>query len=1082
MKKAFKRTFSVCLASAILASTGSAAITANAEQTENPATNLSAPVSSEERHSSDGNYMPREESHMVSLSDYYAFEGEGHSTPADLPDECDNSANENKRFFPAIDTQGSIGACEAWASTYYTYTYERNRALGIDTTPENTFSPSWTYNLCNGGNDSGSQGFQIYNVIRIAGAARRKDVPIYQDNRPESNWRDWFTTGENWANATHDRLTAVKYFRTRTTAPNGVVYNEGTPVPSEGTPVTGPKDSDLDMMKVALNDGHVLNISSCIFSWKTTYIKESSEPGVDNRFAGHKAIMYSDGFDGSHGLTVVGYNDNIWIDINNNDMVDSGEMGAMKIANSWGEIDGTNGFYWMAYDALNKVSAVKDAPAASLRYCLISEPAVVKVENKDYSSGILFKCVLNSDCRYETKVDITAREKSTGKTYTSTIAPYNTNFYLSDSENYNGVEKTLGYNGEKGACDGTFYYDLNNVVSDISLDNINDFDWTVRVNNMFDNSSYPIVKELLIVNMDSGKAYSFMNGSNVTVRDSYKDFTSSNIEFGFNAAVRVTPGSDIGVYENADIKVSANGSKGSLSYNIECTKDGSTVFTSDSDSVSYQFTEAGVYTITASVTNAQGETVTTTKDITVRNTSIENITPDRNKLYPNQAVTFTPDVQNLASVIDASCFTYTVTKDGVSTQYAAGAHNELEWVPTETGVYTVKLDIDYLGNHLADKTVSFTVNEKPTDIVTIYYSGYTTPYIHYRTAGGSWTTAPGVAMEQSSEVSGYPFEYTIELDGAQYAEVCFNDGNGHWDSKNGANYRFEKGSYKFSNGTITPYEKPVYSTALNISEYAVKDCPLSFYTYTKNGAGSYKYTFTVTHNGVTKVLAENNYSYSASFTPDEIGDYVVSVTVKDAQGKTTSDTKTVTVKEVKITELHIAPETGKVGQPVQISLDVDGHFEGIDSYVSIYHSYWTDSLYLGKNVTGTWTPNEADEYTITASIRFNGRTVASVTKEYTVEEAPVPENTVTIYYNGYANPNIHYQVGSGAWTNVPGVAMEAANDVPGYTHKYTIDLGDADYANVCFNDGNGHWDSRNGANYRFTKGTYKFSNGTITAM
>lgn len=79
MKKAFKRTFSVCLASAILASTGSAAITANAEQTENPATNLSAPVSSEERHSSDGNYMPREESHMVSLSDYYAFEGEGHS-------------------------------------------------------------------------------------------------------------------------------------------------------------------------------------------------------------------------------------------------------------------------------------------------------------------------------------------------------------------------------------------------------------------------------------------------------------------------------------------------------------------------------------------------------------------------------------------------------------------------------------------------------------------------------------------------------------------------------------------------------------------------------------------------------------------------------------------------------------------------------------------------------------------------------------------------------------------------------------------------------------------------------------------
>ena len=37
-------------------------------------------------------------------------------------------------------------------------------------------------------------------------------------------------------------------------------------------------------------------------------------------------------------------------------------------------------------------------------------------------------------------------------------------------------------------------------------------------------------------------------------------------------------------------------------------------------------------------------------------------------------------------------------------------------------------------------------------------------------------------------------------------------------------------------------------------------------------------------------------------------------------------------------------------------------------------------------------------------------------------------------------------------------------------------------ANVCFNDGHNNWDSQNGANYRFTKGTYTFSNGTITAM
>ena len=72
--------------------------------------------------------------------------------------------------------------------------------------------------------------------------------------------------------------------------------------------------------------------------------------------------------------------------------------------------------------------------------------------------------------------------------------------------------------------------------------------------------------------------------------------------------------------------------------------------------------------------------------------------------------------------------------------------------------------------------------------------------------------------------------------------------------------------------------------------------------------------------------------------------------------------------------------------------------------------------------------------------------------------------------------------GNGNWTSVPGVAMTATNEVSGYTHKYTINLGTSTYANVCFNDGKGNWDSRNGANYFFEKGTYKFSNGNITKM
>ena len=103
------------------------------------------------------------------------------------------------------------------------------------------------------------------------------------------------------------------------------------------------------------------------------------------------------------------------------------------------------------------------------------------------------------------------------------------------------------------------------------------------------------------------------------------------------------------------------------------------------------------------------------------------------------------------------------------------------------------------------------------------------------------------------------------------------------------------------------------------------------------------------------------------------------------------------------------------------------------------------------NNTLEWTPEEDGNYTITCDIMVRNDLVASKTVDYTVKD-----NSITMYYKGYSNPNIHYQVGSGSWTNVPGVAMTATNEVSGYTHKYTINLGNATYANVCFNDGNGN--------------------------
>ena len=90
-----------------------------------------------------------------------------------------------------------------------------------------------------------------------------------------------------------------------------------------------------------------------------------------------------------------------------------------------------------------------------------------------------------------------------------------------------------------------------------------------------------------------------------------------------------------------------------------------------------------------------------------------------------------------------------------------------------------------------------------------------------------------------------------------------------------------------------------------------------------------------------------------------------------------------------------------------------------------------------------------------------------------------PENTVTIYYKKkWANTYIHYQVGSGEWTTVPGVCMEDNGD--GYA-KITLNIGKASSIKACFNDGGSNWDNNGEKNYYIGAGTYRINNGKLVA-
>jgi len=897
---------------------------------------------------------------------------------SDLPSKVDNSQS---KYFPPIKSQGRVGSCVAWAETYYQFSYTQNKKLNRTATYENSFSPLWTYNFTNFSDDIGSYDSATYSVLRNIGAPTIKNSPNITDPAK------WTATKEAFDEAQKYKLSSYSYIST----------GDGE------TPITNSKSSNLDTVKTALINGEVLTFSTHA-SYGFTYgiIQKNSQVPENTKYAGQYIVPYLVSTRGGHRMTIVGYDDDIWYDINEDGKVQEGEKGAFKVANSWGDDWMNNGYIWISYDSINITSSVNNSTVLSnrVRANCIDNIARISVKPVSDCSNINLEYTLSSKSRNDIEIKIIAKNKATGSTYSSYSEPFETysNYY---------VNNDYSFDGTKTEAKGTFTYDLNSIVKNLNSNNVEDYTWTFSFQDTDNNDSTLSVSDVKIVDNNNNKTYK----------------------------------SDL----NGTVKLNGN-----------------------------------------------------SKDITVNG---GGTTPDKNA-------------------------------------------------------------------------------------VTIYYKGYSSPYIHYQVGDGNWTTVPGKAMTPDTTVDGYTHTYTIDLGTSDYANVCFNDGNNNWDSKNGQNYKFKKGTYTFKNGVITPIEvdnnfgiksfditpadgkieagdyvsmkvtlKNATSDAVSkftyldsnnhevtIYDYAgASGCLWQFNksgtyrvrVYSKESYGSTNYvmaekTVTVAEKQPLKINQFNinsntgsvpfcdnvNMSVNASggkapyqyefamnqyntrtvlqpfstkniFTviPEYIGNYNYEVTVKDATGATVTVTKSIYVAQACIDNLNVSSSTVKVNDIVKFSADI----KNLSSLVT-YHDYTytvtkdnkTETLTTNSDRTANWTPKEAGKYTMLLQIKHNGKYIAGRSIEVTVDKAS--ENVVTIYYKGYSTPYIHYQVGNGSWTDAPGYKMTATNEKTGYTHKYTIDLGTSTYANVCFNNGNGSWDSRNGQNYHFEKGTYTFSNGNMTKI
>ncbi|HEY0467128.1 MAG TPA: choice-of-anchor D domain-containing protein, partial [Polyangiaceae bacterium] len=287
------------------------------------------------------------------------------STPAALPSSVDNSA---LPAFPEIRSQEGIGSCVAFAVGYYQYTYALGRLAGWNnknTTNTNKVSPKWLYNLVNNGSDNRTSAYAVHAILKEHGALTWSDFPYQGDASNPLNYHEWPHTSAAWKNA-------LKYKSL------GVAWVDAPTTPSA-----------LSQVKSMLANGQVLTFDTYIYSWEFEQLDDDPATNADDAFVGQSIVTWMNGYQGSHEATIVGYNDDLWVDINANGVVDGGEKGAFKIANSWGQEWQNAGYAWIAYDALKWQTQVPGGPATDTRGGIMNQVWALAGARTNYQPNLV---------------------------------------------------------------------------------------------------------------------------------------------------------------------------------------------------------------------------------------------------------------------------------------------------------------------------------------------------------------------------------------------------------------------------------------------------------------------------------------------------------------------------------------------------------------------------------------------------------------------------------------------------------------------------------------------------------------------
>ncbi|MFN8208260.1 MAG: hypothetical protein U0T82_12765 [Bacteroidales bacterium] len=332
----------------------------------------------------------------------------------------DNSASP---YFPPIMQQGYVGSCDWFAVAYYQMSYTRNRMLNKAYTPEETFSPKFGFTLINNGKDyPWNMWFvDVYELLKKHGCPFLPDCPY--DAAEGRHYREWVVDSAVWRRAINNRIAG---------------YESLT--------------FDLNRVRALLRAGEVLVIQ---FNPGTVqYLKAMDNPltGKDDAAAGEQVL--AGGTAGpDHTVCMVGYNDHIWIDRDEDGKITADELGAFKIAESIGDGNVNKGFRWMSYAALD------------------GNHSAILFENKlwrvflrnNYQPRLIAQLCIEHAERGKLKMQLgrcaKADEKSVRQS-TMVFDPYALGFVPGASGKSLIAGADFSFNGQEGMHEGCFSFDL----------------------------------------------------------------------------------------------------------------------------------------------------------------------------------------------------------------------------------------------------------------------------------------------------------------------------------------------------------------------------------------------------------------------------------------------------------------------------------------------------------------------------------------------------------------------------------------------------------------------------------------------